>query len=92
MIKINENLYIDADDNQYMLRKFIGKDKDGEDIYKTITYHRTLKEVFGAVIRQRQYKLVADNELTLQEALKDFKQIEEETEKMLKEYIKEGDS
>lgn len=92
MIKINENLYIDADDNQYMLRKFIGKDKDGEDIYKTITYHRTLKEVFVAVIRQRQYKLVAENKLTLQKALKGFKQIEEETEQMLKKYIKEGDS
>lgn len=90
MIKINENLYIDADDNQYMLRKFIGKDKDGENIYKTITYHRTLNEVFVAVIRQRQYKLVAENKLTLQEALKGFKQIEEETEQMLKKYIKEG--
>ena len=64
MIKINENLYIDADDNQYMLRKFIGKDKDGEDIYKTITYHRTLKEVFLAVIRQRQYKLVGTSILS----------------------------
>lgn len=90
MIKIDENLSIDADDNQYMLRKFIGKDKDGEDVYRTITYHRTLKEVFMAVIRQRQYKLVAENELSLHEALKGFKQIEEETELMLKKYIKEG--
>ena len=43
------------------------------------------------LIRKKQIKLVADNELTLQEAINEFKRIEEELEQALKENIKEGE-
>ena len=36
-------------------------------------------------------KKLADNELTLQEAINEFKRIEEELEQALKENIKEGE-
>ena len=36
-------------------------------------------------------KKLADNELTLQEALNEFKRIEEDIEQALKENIKEGE-
>ena len=92
MIKINDNIYIKSDKNCYIVCKYLGKNKKNEDVYDAMTYHRTLKEALSMLIRLKQYQLVAENDLTLQEAIEKFKQIEEETEKMLKEYIKEGDS
>ena len=92
MIKINDNIYIKSDKNCYIVCKYLGKNKKNEDVYDAMTYHRTLKEALSMLIRLKQYQLVAENDLTLQEAIEKFRQIEEETEKMLKEYIKEGDS
>ncbi len=92
MIKLDDNLYIKSDKNCYIICRYLGKNKKNEDVYDAMTYHRTLKEALSMLIRQKQYKLVAENDLTLQEAIEKFKQIEEETEKMLKEYIREGDS
>lgn len=92
MIKLDDNLYIKSDKNCYIICRYLGKNKKNEDVYDAMTYHRTLKEALSMLIRQKQYKLIAENDLTLQEAIEKFKQIEEETEKMLKEYVKEGDS
>lgn len=92
MIKINDNIYIKSDKNCYIVCKYLGKNKKNEDVYDAMTYHRTLKEELSMLIRLKQYQSVAENDLTLQEAIEKFRQIEEETEKMLKEYIKEGDS
>lgn len=92
MIKINDNIYIKSDKNCYIVCKYLGKNKKNEDVYDAMTYHRTLKEALSMLIRLKQYQSVAENDLTLQEAIEKFKQIEEETEKMFKEYIKEGDS
>ena len=91
MIKINDNIYIKSDKNCYIVCKYLGKNKKNEDVYDAMTYHRTLKEALSMLIRLKQYQSVAENDLTLQEAIEKFRQIEEETEKMLKEYIKEGD-
>ena len=92
MIKINDNIYIKSDKNCYIVCKYLGKNKKNEDVYDVMTYHRTLKEALSMLIRLKQYQLVAENEMELYEAIEKFRQIEEETEKMLKEYIKEGDS
>lgn len=91
MIKIDKDFSIIADDNCYIVSRYYGKDKKGKDVYKNLTYHRTLKEALTALIRKKQIKLVADNELTLQEALNEFKRIEEDIEQALKENIKEGE-
>lgn len=91
MIKIDEDFSIIADDNCYIVSRYYGKDKNGEDVYKNLTYHRTLKEALTALIRKKQIKLVAENELTLQQAINEFKRIEEEFEQALKENIKEGE-
>ena len=92
MIKINDSIYIKSDKNCYIVCKYLGKNKKNEDVYDAMAYHRTLKEALSMLIRLKQYQSVAENDLTLQEAIEKFRQIEEETEKMLKEYIKEGDS
>lgn len=91
MIKIDEDFSIIVDDNCYIVCKFSYKNKNGEDVYKNLTYHRTLKEALTALIRKKQIKLVAENELTLQQAINEFKRIEEEFEQALKENIKEGE-
>lgn len=89
MIKINKDFSIIADENCYIVSRYYGKDKNGEDVYKNLTYHRTLKEALTALIRKKQMKLVADNELTLQEAINEFKRIEEEFEQTFKELVAE---
>lgn len=91
MIKIDKDFRIIADDNCYIVSKYYGKDKNGEDVYKNLTYHRTLKEALTALIRKKQIKLVADNELTLQEAINEFERIEEEIGQVFEENIKEGE-
>lgn len=91
MIKIDKDFSIIADDNCYIVSKYYGKNKKGEDVYKNLTYHRTLKEALTALIRKKQIKLVADNELTLQKAINEFKRIEEEIGQVFKENIKEGE-
>ena len=91
MIKLDDSFYIRSDGNCYIVCKYLGKNKKNEDTYDNITYHRTLKDALSALIKQKQYKFVVDNDLTLQEAIEKFKQIEEETEKCLKKYIKEGE-
>ena len=85
MIKIDKDFSIIADDNCYIVSRYYGKD------YKNLTYHRTLKEALTALIRKKQIKLVADNELTLQEAINEFERIEKDIEQALKENIKEGE-
>lgn len=91
MIKIDKDFSIIADDNCYIVFRYYGKDKKGKHVYKNLTYHRTLKEALTALIRKKQIKLVADNELTLQEAINEFERIEKEIEQSLKENIKEGE-
>ena len=91
MIKIDKDFSIIADDNCYIVSGYYGKDKKGKHVYKNLTYHRTLKEALTALIRKKQIKLVADNELTLQEAINEFERIEKEIEQSLKENIKEGE-
>ena len=88
MIKIDKDFSIIADDNCYIVCRY-SQDKNGENVYKNLTYHRTLKEALTALIRKKQIKLVADNELTLQQAINEFKRIEEEIEQALKENVAE---
>ena len=43
MIDLGQNYYIDADEYQYMVKKWTGYDKDGTDIYKILSYHSTIQ-------------------------------------------------
>jgi len=86
MIKLLDNLYIDADVNQYILKNktnTINK-STGESIYKVLGYY---SDVSGAVLGASKYlfrKQVQSNDLTLKEAENAFKAIENDIQKSVK--------
>ena len=86
MIKIDEDFSILSDKGSYVVYGYYSKDK-----LKPLIYHRTLKEALTALIEEKQHKLVAENDLTLQEAINESKRIEEEIGQVFKENIKEGE-
>ena len=86
MIKIDEDFYITSIKGSYVVCGYYAKDKS-----RPLICHSTLKEAFTALIKEKQHKLVAENDLTLQEAINEFKRIEEEIGQAFKENIKEGE-
>lgn len=86
MIKIDEDFCIISNKGSYVVYGYYSKDKS-----KPLIYHSTLKEALTALIEEKQHKLVAENDLTLREAINEFKRIEKEIEQSLKENIKEGE-
>ena len=86
MIKIDKDFSIISNKGSYVVYGYYSKDKS-----KPLIYHRTLKEALTALIEEKQHKLVAENDLTLQEAINEFKRIEEEIGQVFKENIKEGE-
>ena len=86
MIKIDKDFCIISNKGSYVVYGYYSKDKS-----KPLIYHSTLKEALMALIEEKQHKLVAENDLTLQEAINEFKRIEEEIGQALKENIKEGE-
>ena len=86
MIKIDKDFCIFSDKGSYVVYGYYSKDKS-----KPLIYHSTLKEALTALIEEKQHKLIAENDLTLQEAINEFKRIEEEIGQVFKENIKEGE-
>lgn len=86
MIKIDKDFYIISNKGSYAVCGYYSKDTS-----RPLIYHRTLKEALRTLIKEKQHKLVVENNLTLQEAISEFKRIEEEIEQVLKENIKEGE-
>lgn len=86
MIKIDEDFYISSVKGSYVVCGYYNKDKS-----RPLIYYSTLKEALTELIKEKQHKLVAENDLTLQEAINEFKRIEEEIEQAFKENIKEGE-
>ena len=86
MIKIDKDFCIFSNKGSYVVYGYYSKDKS-----KPLIYHSTLKEALTALIKEKQHKLVAENDLTLQETINEFKRIEEEIEQAIKENITEGE-
>lgn len=92
MIVLKENeLYIDSDENQYIVRKYDYTNKEGERVYKAITYHQTLKQCIQSLIRHNQYDIVSEKDMTLKEALNEFERINNELINLLNQVVKEGE-
>lgn len=82
MIKIDEDFSILSNKGSYVVCGYYSKDKQ-----RPLIYHSTLKKALTELIKEKQHKLVAENDLTLQEAINEFKRIEEEIEQAFKENI-----
>ncbi len=78
MIKITNNLFIDSDSYCYMVKKFLGYDKNNEPKYDTLTYHSRLHEALESILNRQQRALVNENDMTLTETLEKFKTLRNE--------------
>ena len=83
MIDLGQNYYIDADEYQYMVKKWTGYDKDGTDIYKILSYHSTIQMALESVMRKYQRSIVSENTMTLKDTIDEFKKINDDMMRIL---------
>lgn len=84
MIKVDNDYYIQADPDRYIVMKYQGKSKKGEDAYKTLSYHSSLKNAIEYIIKYKQREFINDNNVDLKEALDQFEKINKEMYKKIK--------
>ncbi len=83
MIKINDNLIIDADDNQFIVKQVRtvqdpkSKNK-GKQIYDVWGYYITLEGALRGVKKLLQRRTVRDKDVTLKTLLDEIKKIHED--------------
>lgn len=79
MIKVTDKLFIDADENCYIVKKYLGDSKkDGTPQYAALTYHSYLHEALGSILNRLERSLVSKNDMTLTETLERFRTLREE--------------
>ena len=83
MIDLGQNYYIDADEYQYMVKKWTGYDKDGTDVYKILSYHSTIQMALESVMRKYQRKMISESTITLRDAIDEFDRINNDMRKIL---------
>lgn len=83
MIELGNNYFIDADEYQYIIKKWIAYDKNGQDVYKILSYHGTLEKALECVMRKYQRNIVAETTITLRETIDEFTKINEELARIL---------
>lgn len=80
MIKINKKWYIDADKHGYILIKRVKatNKKTGEEYIadRQVGFHGTVSSALNQFIRLHHRKLTKETEMTLNEAVNKFKEIE----------------
>lgn len=83
MIKLMDGLEIDFD-GDYIVRKNSGKtDKNGLPIYSVKKFPISLSHACQIVLRANFGKYIAENDVTLAEALKEMQRMNDELKKML---------
>lgn len=84
-IKLENDIILFSDENQFSLRKETTADKDGKMKFRTIGYYSTLEQVLDGYVK---YATRLSNATTLEELKQDLKEISEYI-KTLKIDIKE---
>lgn len=76
MIKVNALYGITSDKHGYQVIELpIRQDKNGKDIYSYISYHGSVEEALTSIVKQMQRNFVAQNDINITEAIKEFKHI-----------------
>ena len=76
-IKIDENLYLESDENQLMLKKYSGKlDTQGRETYRVIGYYGNIEHATKSILD----RIVLDSDATSFEALR--KEVKEKWEEV----------
>lgn len=78
MIRINEKYVIDIDAMNYKLKIDLKKvSKEGNPLYATIGYYRTLKTAILAIYEREAKEVLSDGEYTLKQAVDALSHIQE---------------
>lgn len=88
MIRVDEDYYINADTYCYAVMKKGGKDKNGDDIFRALSYPSSLEKAIEYIMKYKQRQYVSENDVDLQKTLIKFKRINEKMYMKLKEIEK----
>ena len=73
MIHIKDDYYIDADAYQFILKQDMHKkDKEGRDIYDSISYHATVEQALRSYVRLQMRGYASKPDIGLGEAIDYF--------------------
>lgn len=100
MIRLPDNYGIMADDAQYLFGKVLtrkttktvngAKTEVFEEYISQPSYLQSVESCLKQMLKIKQRELVADNEMSLPEALRKFEMLQEKFGKLLKEVCKES--
>lgn len=79
-IHVQDNIYIESDDRQFIIKKYGKKDKNGNDTYTSLGYFTTLESVCKYLIRLKVFESQAT---TIKELLDDYRRIEKEIKQLI---------
>lgn len=82
MIKIYDKYYIDSDNYSYQVMKEQGTDKNGNTIYKSISYHNKFYECIDKILTLKQREAVS-NCNDLKTVLIQFRALNDEMQSIL---------
>lgn len=73
MILIKDNYYIDYENENYIVKKYVGKDKKtGKDLYRNLSYATTFYYALNDVLSRELGECISGQIKTLEEAITDI--------------------
>lgn len=83
MIKVDEKFYIQADTYCYQILKKGGKDKEGNDVYRVMSYPHSLARAIELIMQYKQNDFVKASDVSLDDALIQMRLIQKEMQDIL---------
>lgn len=81
-VQVEDKLYIESDDRQFILKEYNGKqDKDGNELYKTLGYFSSVTQALRHLVKMNVMKSEA---ATVRELIEDVERIEKRINDLIK--------
>ena len=90
MIKINEKYFIDADNNNFVLKEYLGKrlnkkTNEKEDAYEIWGYYNTIESTLNGLVKKELKKFISKQEIN---SLNDLQQKIDDLHKFIAKKLK----
>lgn len=90
MIKINEKYFIDADNNNFVLKEYLGKrlnkkTNEKEDAYEIWGYYNTIESTLNGLVKKELRKFISKQEIN---SLNDLQQKIDDLHKFIAKKLK----
>lgn len=90
MIKVTEEYYIKAEDNQYtLIERKIGKagKNEGKELFTNVGYYYTLTQALNGCMRLIQMDTLGQGDIDLKQAILELDRVHKKFENTLKEIV-----